>query len=78
MQGTRLERDAELAEYQNAVTELKTQSNVHGISCSLCNRTYYTDNSTFEGISRAIEEGLDNPFICDRCSAEDAEFAAAK
>lgn len=76
MQGIRLERDVELGEYQTAVTELKTQSNVHGINCSLCNRIYYTDTPTFEKISRAIGDGLDNPFICDMCTLDDTELAA--
>lgn len=76
MQGTRLERDVELGEYQTATTELKTASNIHRINCSLCNGIYYTDTSTFESIARAIGEGFDNPFICDRCTAEDTELSA--
>lgn len=70
MQGTRLERDAELGENELTFSELRTTLNTNEINCGICNKVFFADNSTYEGISRAIEEGLDNPFICDGCRAE--------
>jgi uncharacterized protein YlaI len=78
MQGTRLERDADLIENELTITELRTSLNTNEINCGLCNKIFFSDNSTFQAISRAIEEGLDNPFICDGCRAEYDDLATQR
>lgn len=73
--GLRKEKDGDLIESYVSVTDYMTDHNQHVINCSDCAKTFYADASTCEGIVRAIEQGLDNPFICIDCQQEYEELA---
>ncbi|CAN5354354.1 hypothetical protein BH10ACI3_BH10ACI3_13990 [soil metagenome] len=49
--------------------------NQHEINCSMCFETFYTDEATFDNLCKAIEEGIENPFLCGDCQEEYEELA---
>lgn len=69
------EIDADLDENYDSVTDYKTGQNIYEINCGECCKTFYADRETLESISRAVEEGLDNPFLCHDCQQEYEESA---
>jgi hypothetical protein len=71
----REEIDGDLNENFVGITDYKTAQNQFEINCSACNKTFYTDKETFESFSRSVEQGLDNPFLCDECREEYEELA---
>jgi hypothetical protein len=42
--------------------------------CSMCDRTVYVSKEFSEKITRAIKEGLDNPYVCEECEREFGEL----
>lgn len=75
--GTREEIDADLGERYVDISDYRSGTNQHEIDCGTCGKVYYTNNVTHENILRTIEQGLDNPFVCDDCQQEiDAEAYA--
>ena len=56
-------------------TPHKTAENQREVRCGMCSEGFYVDEVTFNNVSRAIQEGLDNPFLCDACEAECDELA---
>ena len=75
MQAIRAEKDADLKENYVGITDFKTDKNQYEISCGDCNKIFYADRETYEGINRAIMQGLDNPFLCQECQEEIEELA---
>lgn len=72
----RAEINGDFSENYVSITEHKTKLNQSEINCGECNKTFYADREEFEKISRAIEQGLDNPFRCDDCrTASEEEMA---
>ena len=71
----REEIDGDLTENYVDITDFKTEQNLHEINCAECNRTFYADGDTADAIYRSIEQGLDNPFLCDGCRRELEESA---
>lgn len=69
------EIDADLAENYVSVTDYITGRNKFEINCGICNMTLYTDKETSERIYRSIEQGLDNPFLCNDCEREFEDLA---
>lgn len=63
------EIDADLLENRAAMTRHKTSGNPHPVYCGICSETYYTDRETGERFSNLVEAGVDNPFVCDECTA---------
>jgi hypothetical protein len=51
-------------------TEYETETNRFELPCSICDRTMFVDEATFDGLRRAIEEDLDNRFVCPDCQFE--------
>lgn len=49
---------------------LPTTLNRFKMNCSSCHASFYVDKAFFDQIETAMEEGLDNPFICDDCHDE--------
>ncbi len=74
----RAEIDGDLSENYVSITDYKTNLNHHQINCVDCAKVFYADTATYEGIVRAIEQGLDNPFICEDCRQEYDELAYAE
>ena len=66
----REEFDADRIEDFIPITDYVTDQNKYEITCGTCFKTLYADQETSEGLSRAIEEGLDNPFLCNDCEQE--------
>lgn len=71
----REEIDGDLGENYVIITDYKTEQNQHEIDCSDCCKTFYTDKETYERFCRTIEQGLDNPFLCNDCQHEYEELA---
>lgn len=69
------ETGAALGENHVGITDYKTRQNCYEITCAVCCRTFYADKETYESISRAVEQALDNPFICGECQQEYEDLA---
>ena len=69
------EIDADLNENNGGVTDYKTRRNQFEINCGVCFKTFYADKETFESLNRAIEQALDNPFLCSDCQRDYEESA---
>lgn len=74
MQATRAQFDANQTEDRGTYTEYPTDENQYNVNCGICNQSLYVDKQQYESVVRAIEEGLDNPFVCDDCREEYAEL----
>ncbi|HSK70403.1 MAG TPA: hypothetical protein VK892_01820 [Pyrinomonadaceae bacterium] len=74
---TRLKEEisADLNESYVGITDFKTGQNQYEINCGVCNKMFYADAETLESINRAVEQGLDNPFLCEECQREYEELA---
>ena len=74
---TRLIEDVDADRIENlvTVTDYMTDQNKYEISCGPCFKTLYADRQTSEGLLRSIEQGLDNPFMCNDCQLELEEEA---
>jgi hypothetical protein len=73
MQTSRAQYDADLAENRVTHTKVPTDTNQYVLNCGICNQSLYVDKQTYENAARAVEEGLDNPFLCSDCEDEYAE-----
>ncbi len=78
MERIREEFDADRSEEFARESKIRTELHDHAVPCSICFATLYVDKETSDHISRAIEAGLDNPFICSECSEEYEEAAAQR
>ena len=56
-------------------TRYKVGANQSELACGFCNGIFYVDNVTFHQAMSAMEEGIDNPFCCDECEAEQEEMS---
>ena len=75
MQLTKIEHDGDISISDVCITDYPTTQNRNQLNCGVCNGAFYADDETFQGISRVIEQGLDNPFMCDSCREEYEELA---
>jgi hypothetical protein len=78
MHGTREERDADRIENYVKYCDHETDLNRNEIFCATCAKRFYADDAAFEQFSRAVENDLDNPFVCDDCLEENNESAYAE
>jgi len=69
------EIDGDRAENYVSVTYYINDQNKYEINCGVCNKTLYADKETSARIYRSIEQGLDNPFLCNDCDQEFDELA---
>jgi hypothetical protein len=60
--------DADRFDAQKHSSVFATEQFRHEIKCGICFDDYYVDNITHENVCRAIDQGLDNPFVCEECS----------
>ena len=56
-------------------TTFKTAENQQELRCGVCGDLSFVDEETFRRVTRAIEEGLDNPFMCGDCEDEYDDLA---
>jgi hypothetical protein len=73
--GFREEIDGDLSENYVSISDYKTEQHQHEIICSVCCKTFFANKATHDNICRVIEQGLDNPFLCDDCQQEYDELA---
>lgn len=45
------------------------------LRCALCTAVYYFDDAAFRQALSAMAEGIENPFCCDECEAEQEEVS---
>ena len=69
--------DADLYEEHKGESSFETDQNRYAMKCGICFTDCFVDNVTYENVCRAIEEGTDNPFVCDECRISDEEQAGA-
>ena len=75
MQGIKEEFDADRKENYVSITDFITEQNKYEFSCGKCGKIFYADKPTFENINRAVEQGLDNSFLCENCRQRNEEAA---
>ena len=75
MQGIKEEFDADRKENYVSITDFITGQNKYEFSCGKCGKIFFADKPTFENINRAVEQGLDNSFLCENCRRRDEEAA---
>ena len=75
MQGIKEEFDADRKENYVSITDFITEQNKYEFSCAKCGKIFYADKPTFENINRAVEQGLDNSFLCENCRQRYEEAA---
>lgn len=56
-------------------TRYRKGPNRSELICSSCSEIYFVDDTTFSQALTAMEMGLENPFCCDECEAEQEDFA---
>ena len=56
-------------------TKYRIGPNQLELVCGFCNGIYYVDEATFQRAKSAMEKGIDNPFCCDECEAEQEELS---
>lgn len=71
----RPEIDADRIDVNPSISEFRSSTHSHEIICRDCGGRFYTDRGMYDHIARAIEEGLDNPFVCPDCRQELDELA---
>lgn len=77
MNTLRSEKDADKLDVTYTYSEYRSKENPHEILCSVCAKSFYVDDETIDKLSRAMEEGRDNPFVCDDCIEDYEEIAHA-
>jgi hypothetical protein len=75
MQGTREQFDADRMAESRSYLRNPGGRFQHNLNCSICNRSLYVDKQLYDSVVRSIEDGLDNPFLCDECQVEYEELA---
>lgn len=75
MQGIKKELDADRKENYVSITDFITEQNKYEFSCRKCGKIFFADKPTFENINRAVEQGLDNSFLCENCHRKYEEAA---
>ena len=66
---------ADVAENYVAFSDLRTDVNRYEVNCGECGKVFYTDKDNSSKWSRAIEQAIDNPFLCDNCRRAEDEMA---
>ena len=67
--------DADHSEGYVSITDYMTDQNKFEIICGSCSKILYADKETSDHIYRSVEQGLDNPYLCDDCQLELEELA---
>ena len=56
-------------------TRYRTGPNQSELVCGFCYQAYYVDDVTFLKAVSALEEGIDNPFVCYECEEDYEEIS---
>jgi hypothetical protein len=74
MQTRREQYDIDRTEARPIYSSFPTSVNRYNLNCSSCHRSLYVSKEIYEQTVNSIQEGLDNPFMCDDCRDEFAEL----
>lgn len=75
---SRPEIPADLIENYSVFTEFRSGVNQYEVYCGTCGKVFYTDRDNRAHIGKSIEQGLDNPFLCEQCVLDYEEAAFEK
>lgn len=75
MQKLRESADADRVKQSGEATQSKNEQNQFQIECAECGGHYFVDRQKYARLSRAVAEGLDNPFVCEDCERDYDELA---
>jgi hypothetical protein len=69
--------DADRTEDFEQPTAFQTERNQNEVYCGVCGDTFFVDDLVFEQISRAVENTMENPFVCEDCRSayEEMEYS---
>ena len=70
MQSLREQFDLDRNERRDDYSKSPTEHNRYNMYCSSCHGSFYVDRTFYDQIVTSMEEGLDNPFMCDDCQEE--------
>ena len=56
-------------------TDYRTETNRYEVPCSGCGKNFYVDEETRRELDRALENDLDDQFICFDCEEQQDELA---
>ena len=73
----REEADADRTENYVEMTDFKTEQNRFELFCASCGKQMYVDKETSDRFTRALEQDLDNWFLCLDCEREQDDMAYA-
>lgn len=74
MNGQRSFYDADRTESFGEPTVFQNDLNQNEVYCSVCGEMFFTDDLSFEKITRTVENTLENPFVCEDCRSEYEEM----
>ena len=57
-------------------TDYRTEENRNEVACSLCNKAFYVDDQSRHELERALENDLDEVFVCPDCEAAEQDELA--
>ncbi|MGB5012574.1 MAG: hypothetical protein WBO68_00985 [Pyrinomonadaceae bacterium] len=72
---SRPEIPADLIESFSEFTDFRSGVNQFEVYCRACGKVFYTDRDNSAHIGESIEQGLDNPFLCEDCELDYEETA---
>jgi len=70
MYTTREQFDPDLDYAPGSYSKLPSEVNCYNMYCSSCHGSFYLDKDFYEQTVYAMEQGSDNPFLCDECQDE--------
>ena len=71
----RSERDGDRVDDLVSITDHRISKDQFEVDCASCGGTFFADKMAYASIRRAIEQGIDNPFLCSDCEDEYDELA---
>ena len=75
---TREQFDADRFGGREHASAFRTEGKAFQAICESCGKTWYVSQGWSEAINRAVENGAENPFLCDDCNEQDEEMAVAQ
>lgn len=74
MQRIREQFDADLLEANMNYSHTPTEQNHFSVYCANCAESFFADRNLYDRNLRSLEEGFEDPFICDDCQGDDDEL----
>jgi hypothetical protein len=74
MQRVREEFDADRFDKRERAASAPDGEMRFPVVCGVCGDTVYASKEVAEKTTRTVRQGLDNPFVCDKCEQAEAEM----